>query len=136
MEVPDFTPLGRRAPPPRKSRPSLPRPVTENAPFSTLARRKSIPATLLAPRYSHLLDEARIISGEVADMSMRQDDQEVPEQSSEPAELPTAEPLLDDETSFELPAVESTPQPSDSRSLRYETPRTTFGKKLKGIFFS
>ncbi|KAJ2923865.1 hypothetical protein H1R20_g13228, partial [Candolleomyces eurysporus] len=136
MEVPDFTPLGRRAPPPRKSRPSLPQPVTENAPFSTLARRKSIPATLLAPRYSHLLDEARIISGEVADMSMQQDSQggDTEEQPSEPDELPTAEPH--DETSVEFPTVESTPQPSESRDLRYRTPGTTFGKKLKGIFFS
>ncbi|RXW11804.1 hypothetical protein EST38_g14051 [Candolleomyces aberdarensis] len=138
MEVPDFTPLGRRAPPPRKSRPSLPQPVTENAPFSTLARRKSIPATLLAPRYSHLLHEARAISGEVADMSMQQDTQggDTEEQPLEPAELPTAEPLVDDETSVEFPTVESTPQPSESRDLRYQTPGTTFGKKLKGIFFS
>ncbi|KAJ2915127.1 hypothetical protein MD484_g5287, partial [Candolleomyces efflorescens] len=129
MEVPDFTPLGRRAPPPRKSRPSLPRPVTENAPFSTLAPRKSIPATLLAPRYSHLLDEARIISGEVVD---------VPMQEAAPEEPPSVEPTGDHEASFESSiegsTVEFTPQPAESRGPR--TPGTTLGKKLKGIFFS
>ncbi|KAF8962325.1 hypothetical protein BDZ97DRAFT_1825639 [Flammula alnicola] len=78
MDVPDFTPLTmhRRAlPHPRKSRlaPVLPPPVVHRAPFADLltqeeeeegerkARRmmrRGIPKTLLAPRYSHLLEEA------------------------------------------------------------------------------
>ncbi|KDR68464.1 hypothetical protein GALMADRAFT_283159 [Galerina marginata CBS 339.88] len=73
MEVPDFTPLGRRAgPPPRKSRPPvLPPPVVHEAPFSNLPVEKAegrpskrIPPTLLAPRYSHLLEEAISINEE------------------------------------------------------------------------
>ncbi|KAJ7201638.1 hypothetical protein GGX14DRAFT_464486 [Mycena pura] len=66
MEVPDFTPLGKRAMPPRK--PRLPPPVTGGTPFSDLpptpepVRRRRVPGSLLAPRYSHLLEEARAIS--------------------------------------------------------------------------
>ena len=72
MEVPDFTPLGRRAKPPARSqvkRPVLPLPVLENAPFGDLPPaeadrepRKKIPMSLLAPRYSHLLEEAIAVS--------------------------------------------------------------------------
>ena len=75
VEVPDFTPLvGRRAMPhPRKSRPVLPPPVAHDAPFSNLpvnvekermSTTKRLPPTLLAPRYSHLLEEAIAISRE------------------------------------------------------------------------
>jgi hypothetical protein len=56
MQVPDFTPLGRRATLPRKSRPSLPQSVSDQKGPAV------IPPTLLAPRYSHLLEEAIAIS--------------------------------------------------------------------------
>lgn len=67
MEVPDFTPLGRRAGPPRKQRPVLPPPAGHTAPFardslSASVSAKRIPASLLAPRYSHLMEEAIAIS--------------------------------------------------------------------------
>ena len=71
LEVPQFTPLGRRAPPPARAvkRPVLPPPVLENAPFGDLLPvetekepRKKIPMSLLAPRYSHLLEEAIAVS--------------------------------------------------------------------------
>ncbi|PPR08245.1 hypothetical protein CVT24_001287 [Panaeolus cyanescens] len=77
MKVPDFTPLGRRATKPSKKGPSklstpiLPEPVTDQtAPFSNLppekegekSIRKKIPPVLLAPRYSHLMEEAVEVS--------------------------------------------------------------------------
>ena len=40
MEVPDFTPLGRRVPPPRTLRPAFPLPVVEDAPFANAAHEK------------------------------------------------------------------------------------------------
>ncbi|KAG6879848.1 hypothetical protein C0992_010806, partial [Termitomyces sp. T32_za158] len=70
MEVPDFTPLGRRAAPPGR-RPTLPPPVALGAPFNDLQDtpeheqempKRKLPLSLLAPRYSHLLDEAVAIS--------------------------------------------------------------------------
>jgi len=65
MDVPDFTPLGKRGPPPAKQRPAFPLPVRENALFGGLAKERTerpFPASLLAPRYSHLLEEAVAIS--------------------------------------------------------------------------
>jgi hypothetical protein len=59
VEVPDFTPLPQRLPP--RTRPTLPIPVRD-APFKDLA--SSVPASLLAPRYSHLLEEAAIVCQE------------------------------------------------------------------------
>ncbi|KAG5353073.1 hypothetical protein C0989_010696 [Termitomyces sp. Mn162] len=70
MEVPDFTPLGRRAAPPAH-RPTLPPPVVAGAPFSDLQDtpeqeherpKRKLPLSLLAPRYSHLLEEAVAVS--------------------------------------------------------------------------
>lgn len=80
MNVPNFTPLGRRAMPParvkksqaavRTSTPSfrLPEPISTGAPFETLDRRaaqkppKKVPPLFFAPRYSHLLEEAQAVS--------------------------------------------------------------------------
>jgi hypothetical protein len=56
MQIPDFTPLGRRAAPPRKSRPTSPQSILDQKGPTV------IPPTLLAPRYSHLLEEAIAIS--------------------------------------------------------------------------
>ncbi|KAJ7098383.1 hypothetical protein C8R44DRAFT_889004 [Mycena epipterygia] len=67
MEVPNFTPLGKRAMPPGRGG-RLPPPVGSGAPFSALPptpeplRRRRVPGSLLAPRYSHLLDEAVAVS--------------------------------------------------------------------------
>ncbi|KAJ7637012.1 hypothetical protein FB45DRAFT_907997 [Roridomyces roridus] len=66
MNMPTLTPLGR---PTRPSRAHLPPPLTAGAPFSALpptpepARRRRVPGSLFAPRYSHLLEEAVAVSG-------------------------------------------------------------------------
>ncbi|KAE9400183.1 hypothetical protein BT96DRAFT_919592 [Gymnopus androsaceus JB14] len=72
MQVPDLTPLGRRPFPAARKPVSLPPPAGPAAPFSTIPDniqepppRRKVPATLLAPRYSHLLDEAVAISREL-----------------------------------------------------------------------
>ncbi|KAJ3734342.1 hypothetical protein DFJ43DRAFT_993538 [Lentinula guzmanii] len=73
MEVPDFTPLPRRPLPFPPSRESvLPSPAGPATLFSNIPedvteapRRRKVPATLLAPRYSHLLDQAVAISREL-----------------------------------------------------------------------
>ena len=69
MEVPDFTPLGRRPAGPRRSRAGLPPPIIEGAPFSSLVTEKKLPPLLLAPRYSHLLEEASAIADSSVDYS-------------------------------------------------------------------
>ncbi|KIK63033.1 hypothetical protein GYMLUDRAFT_41334 [Collybiopsis luxurians FD-317 M1] len=69
MEVPSITPFGRRPFPPARKPVVLPSPAGPDAPFSNIPedlveqpRRRKVPATLLAPRYSHLLDEAIAVS--------------------------------------------------------------------------
>ncbi|KAF6757713.1 hypothetical protein DFP72DRAFT_890481 [Ephemerocybe angulata] len=121
MDVPDFTPLGRRAPPPRKSRPLPALKTTDNAPFATLAgtdRRNEV------------------IHAEVEEMSGQQGETSVevePEQASsepfpsveqDPADPPVEQPILE------------TPKPRDTSDSSFKTPSTTLGKKIKGIFFS
>ena len=60
--VPDFTPLTRRRPQPLALRLNPPV-LMAGTPFSELASKQpQVPASLLAPRYSHLLEEAMSIS--------------------------------------------------------------------------
>lgn len=66
-DVPDFTPLARRSMFRRMTRPALPTPIVDNAPFQDLSvdvESTRLSASLLAPRYSHLLKEAVSISNE------------------------------------------------------------------------
>jgi len=155
MEVPDFTPLfGRRAMPhPRKSKPALPPPVVHDAPFSNLpvdlekermSTTKRLPPTLLAPRYSHLLEEAILISreGELArainpglgreELSFTSESES---RSSEHSEDDTSKDLDKEEEEHEedmstiLPAQPTTRPPP-------QQPRVTVGNRVKGFLFS
>ena len=103
MQVPDFTPLGRRAASPQKSRPSLPEFVPDQKGHAV------IPPTLLAPRYSHLLEEAIAVS----------------KQGSPGQEETFPQPEIEDPQS----EVEETSHSSD-------VPSTTIGKRVKGLLFS
>ncbi|TFK67570.1 hypothetical protein BDN72DRAFT_90243 [Pluteus cervinus] len=116
MAVPDFTPLARR--PPSKSRPVLPPPVVDG-PFKDLAK---VPPTLLAPRYSHLFEEAVAVSENQHLTTPKNRNVDVHDQSGS----------IDDEYSLELSA--SLPPPS--HSTRPEPPSTTLGKRVKGFLFS
>ncbi|TEB19875.1 hypothetical protein FA13DRAFT_1743814 [Coprinellus micaceus] len=130
MEVPDFTPLGRRAKPPRKSRPSKAE-TSFGCSISTTNGRKSTPTTLLAPRYSHLLDEARAISADISDLSMGQDssmedDAHATTIDAHSESAPAQAPKL----VMEMPKIPQADQSS------FKTPTTSLRKRLSGIFFS
>ncbi|KAJ7138489.1 hypothetical protein C8R43DRAFT_605902 [Mycena crocata] len=150
MEVPDFTPLGKRAMPPRKSR--LPPPISSGAPFSNLpptpepARRRRVPGSLFAPRYSHLLDEAIAVSGGVPPPAPDPESEEEPsanevdEQDTSfgeerdssfgssadggDEEMAPATPLREREALLDRPMTSQPPAPA------------TIGKRVKGFFFS
>ena len=109
MQVPDFTPLGRRAAPPRKSRPTLQQCVTHDTAFNNSMQETTIPPTLLAPRYSHLLEEAITISQQGLTLS--------PEQEREDSPSPQSE-------------IEDTSYCNDVPS------KTTIGNRVKGFLFS
>ncbi|KAK0503818.1 hypothetical protein EDD18DRAFT_1344719 [Armillaria luteobubalina] len=104
MNVPDFTPLGRRAMPPARVKRSrdalktptpsfrLPEPISTGVFFQTLDHRtmekspRKVPPLLFAPRYSHLLEEAQAVSrGETS--------RAVAEQEQEQENLITEEPV-------------------------------------------
>jgi len=129
MEVPDFTPLGRRVPPLqlRKTRPILPSPVTQDAPFSNLppetqsAQKKKVPASLLAPRYSHLLEEAIAIGQEG---EFRHPDSGISHEDHEEG---------DDVANTMNMSILNTP--SIARVVVPEAP-PTLGKRVKGFLFS
>ncbi|KAF8156696.1 hypothetical protein B0H34DRAFT_710207 [Crassisporium funariophilum] len=128
MEVPDFTPLGRRAVMPRRSRPVLPPPVVHDAPFAQMPppkeKRPSLPPTLLAPRYSHLLEEAISIC------------QEGPDTSTSISDCDNSQDM--EGTSFESEMFEQ-PETENSQSKIIVDPYfapPTIGKRVKGFLFS
>ncbi|KAF9493771.1 hypothetical protein BDN71DRAFT_1449825 [Pleurotus eryngii] len=115
MEIPDFTPAAMRYVPRTQAEPSNPysQPSTD-LPFQNLPaeRPRTLPATLLAPRYSHLLDEAIVVS-------------QSPSAGSRQELTPESE-ISDEPTQSELlPHKPWTPhQPM------------TMGKRVKGMLFS
>ncbi|KAJ6578599.1 hypothetical protein B0H10DRAFT_2236070 [Mycena sp. CBHHK59/15] len=102
MEAPDLTPLGRRA-----RKPRLPAPLGTDAPFANLApepeRRRRLPASLLAPRYSHLLEEAVSVSQGAPPPAEEEPDADVDSSfasstsASTGVEMPPATPLREKE---------------------------------------
>ncbi|KAH6909522.1 hypothetical protein BKA70DRAFT_1276401 [Coprinopsis sp. MPI-PUGE-AT-0042] len=144
MEVPDFTPLGRRAPPPRTLRPSLPKPVTEDAPFSNLPpakeKKSRVPPTLLAPRYSHLLDEAMVVSNEVSSLAKNlkagpsTTDKTVPSPSPEESDESTVVDVDESMAMEDTSIVEALPKPLPPPPQPAPTP--SFGRRLSRMFFS
>ncbi|TFK41544.1 hypothetical protein BDQ12DRAFT_678161 [Crucibulum laeve] len=129
MDVPDFTPLGRRAPPPRKQRTVLPSPISHEAPFTHMPQEKStrkLPASLLAPRYSHLLEEAVSISEETPSLAT----------ALSPTTISTEETDLSD-SSFEASIAAATDiQCNIDSESEVSTQPATIGKRMKGLLFS
>ncbi|EAU86780.2 hypothetical protein CC1G_09905 [Coprinopsis cinerea okayama7 len=151
MDVPDFTPLGRGLMPPRKPRGSLGEPLTKVGP------RGSIPkgaAPLLAPRYSHLLDEAMVISSEVTNLAEQNSERsastsssasstssssgsssasitstEVSTEATSQAETDTSSTLVDGDVT-----MESAPSAAPSKPAPVSTP--SLGTRLKSTLFS
>ncbi|KAF9456860.1 hypothetical protein BDZ94DRAFT_1326661 [Collybia nuda] len=143
MEVPDFTPLGRRALPPRKQRP-IPAPVADaitNPPFANMPAEepksrmtvRKMPASLLAPRYSHLLEEAVAISLQptaVADASVA--GIETQETASQGDIDVDADVDVDDAPS----EADSTPADNTTNPAAPEPTPSTLGTRVKGFLFS
>ncbi|KAG6917768.1 hypothetical protein DXG01_001173 [Tephrocybe rancida] len=146
MEVPDFTPL--RAVPLR--------PVGKGAPFSDLpqeepewvdkAKKRRLPMSLLAPRYSHLLEEAVAVSrgvevpshtdADAEDVDVEEDvdvDVDVEEGGEKHHEQGTEEDAQDPEHNEE--AEEPTPAPYDPANTPPPIPRT-LKKRVTSLLFS
>lgn len=151
MEVPDFTPLiGRRAMPhPRKSWPVLPPPVVHDAPFSNLpvdvekermSTTKRLPPALLAPRYSHLLEEAIAISREddppsaFTPESRREESSFASESDSQSFEHSQGAARDMDEREEDASMFLSTPV--TIRPPGQEQSKTTVSNRVKGFLFS
>ncbi|KAF5391671.1 hypothetical protein D9757_002374 [Collybiopsis confluens] len=126
MDIPNFTPFGRRPfPAARKSAllPTSPLPINPSAPFSHISedlveprRRRKVPATLLAPRYSHLLEEAVAVSRDLPDPEPR----EVTSQDVEDSRDDASAAFLD-QPSFSLDL-------STSDSTLHNIQRSGFGR--------
>ncbi|KII84684.1 hypothetical protein PLICRDRAFT_179487 [Plicaturopsis crispa FD-325 SS-3] len=113
-EVPDFTPLPRRMRSFLQPGPKLPPPET-STPFGNLPRDKStLHASLLAPRYSHLLEEANAIQNDAS--------------QAEPAQVQRPEP--------EPAAADRQPPPPLERDPPPAPAPSTMGKRVKGFFSS
>lgn len=138
MEVPDFTPLGRRAPPPRTLRPAFPSPVVEDAPFANVAqekeRKRKAPASLLAPRYSHLLEEAIAISQDLPPLTSTL------RMGKNTLEGEAADQSYEEEHIMESFEEEHTADAYEEENTQesFEQPQTpaTIGNRVKGFFFS
>ncbi|KAJ6454662.1 hypothetical protein C8R45DRAFT_1189305 [Mycena sanguinolenta] len=181
MAVPDFTPLGKRAMPPRASgggrapmsalslrspsplgngfntsisRARLPPPLGVGAPFSNLpptpepARRRRVPGSLFAPRYSHLLEEAVAVSRNEREPEEEQDDVDgdVSLESEEQLEEQEQQEQEQEESSFDSSVdgedaemVPATPLREREARLEHPVPApatTTIGNRVKGFLFS
>jgi hypothetical protein len=124
IEVPDFTPLPRRAPPRRKPRPTRPHRATD--PPINAADRPNLPPSLLGPRYSHLLEEA-IAGGESSAHGTA-----LPSTPSVPSRPVIGQPSAD--LVYPTPQSELPPfvEPAKSRAQ----PSTSIRKRVKGFIFS
>ncbi|KAJ7054492.1 hypothetical protein C8F01DRAFT_1163555 [Mycena amicta] len=144
MEVPDFTPLGKRAmPPSRRSR--LPDPV-QGGLFSNLpptpepAKRRRVPGSLLAPRYSHLLEEARAVAGpsssssaaESAAQDVEGQDEEIQDEQTQDSSFASDESDGDAEM---LPATPLREREEEQFPAQPVAP-ATIGNRVKGFIFS
>ncbi|KAF5362614.1 hypothetical protein D9758_009569 [Tetrapyrgos nigripes] len=144
MPVPDFTPLGKRPAPPRKSRappPPLPPPAGNEAPFSNIPAsvpddppRRQVPATLLAPRYSHLLEEAVAVSKSVpfpksATAGTTAVDDKTGEEEDEESEGDSIDVDVDVDT-------EADTSGEQEQSGHRHASRPSLGKKVTGFLFS
>ncbi|KAF7761475.1 hypothetical protein Agabi119p4_9467 [Agaricus bisporus var. burnettii] len=115
VEVPEFTPI--------RFKPSRRREWTSHVPEETPSQQavKPVPPTLLAPRYSHLLEEAISISKEISLSDTLVDDQGHESDDGSPSTL-VEEPEFILESSPTLEEEEIQPD--------------TIGKRVKGILFS
>ncbi|KAG6814665.1 hypothetical protein H0H93_012677, partial [Arthromyces matolae] len=156
MEVPDFTPLGKRAGPPAgRRRPTLPPPARNQdseAPFQNLndtpeidkeedkkrSKKKQLPLSLLAPRYSHLLEEAVAVSQlpdpDPVDTNGANESNGSIEGASDESSFDHEE--VDANTSIETTATSESDPSSPHSSSATADPSNTLQTRVKGFIFS
>lgn len=134
MQIPDFTPLARRATLPRKSR------LSPALPQSDPDQKEPIvmPPTLLAPRYSHLLEEAIAISQEVSTLSPEQETFEFPQSEINDTSSDISSTIAISERGLTLSPEQETFLQSEVKDTSHssDVPSTTIGKRVKGLLFS
>ncbi|KAI0353411.1 hypothetical protein OH77DRAFT_1427485 [Trametes cingulata] len=127
-EVPDFTPLPSRQ---SSVQPGL---LRRESTVSVASTKPAVPASLLAPRYSHLLEEAIAISkGESS--TLHSSSQPVGYRSaSAPAPESPSQAQIESEKAAEVvstPHKAASEQPPD-----LPTPSRSIASRMKGFFFS
>ena len=135
MEVPDFTPLGKLVPSPGRRRPVSPSLVVNELPFTNLPKQpegpvRTLPASLLAPRYSHLLEEAIAVSqlgAQVVETSVANVGKEVITSVHQETALANGS---------STPADHQDDSPTTNDTNRLPATPATIGKRVKGFFFS
>ncbi|KAI0659001.1 hypothetical protein C8Q70DRAFT_142702 [Cubamyces menziesii] len=129
-EVPDFTPL-----PSRQSSVQPGGLLRRESTVSVASNKPSVPASLLAPRYSHLLEEAIAIS---------KGESPVASSSTQPVEyrsLSVPAPELDHEATqnegnITISEVPSSLAPKVASEPPQLTPSRSIASRMKGFFFS
>jgi len=126
--VPDFTPITRLRPHPPALRPKLPPPLT-GSPFGSLPfGRPKVHGSLLAPRYSHLLEEAIAVS---------QDEPEPqPAIESEAADVSVEFAISDNSSDHPEESFDSSAGVEHDDPPLTEQPSPGLSKRVKGFFFS
>ncbi|KAI0646138.1 hypothetical protein C8Q79DRAFT_1049298 [Trametes meyenii] len=128
-EVPDFTPLPSRQ---SSMQPGLQR---RESTASVQSTKAAVPASLLAPRYSHLLEEAVAISR--GEGSQHSNSRPVEYRS---ASVPAPEPLTpvaqhEGNKTIAVPPV-STPKATSEQPPSQITPSRSIASRMTGFFFS
>ncbi|KAI0827017.1 hypothetical protein BC628DRAFT_191476 [Trametes gibbosa] len=129
-EVPDFTPLPSRQ---SSVQPWLQR---QESTVSVQSTKPAVPASLLAPRYSHLLDEAIAISkGEITTSS---NTQPVGYRSaSAPApDSPAPAIVHAGNMTIDVSAMPHLPEATSAQPSTDLTPSRSIASRMKGFFFS
>jgi hypothetical protein len=121
MEVPEFTPI--RLKPVQRREWVAETPLRSRQEEET--RTKAVPLTLLAPRYSHLLEEAISISKELPQITLTDASQE--------SDIMLGEHESDSSKSTLVEDSELVREPSPTLA---EIQPDTIGKRVKGILFS
>lgn len=130
--VPDFTPITRHRPHPPVLRPKLPPPQAGSLFEDLASKRPKVHGSLLAPRYSHLLEEAIAVS---RDQPEPEADQSVSSLEPEEADV-TANSVASDDPDGSHVGDDSSASVEQVVPTTPEQPSPGISKRVKGFFFS
>lgn len=132
--VPDFTPITRLRPHPPALRPKLPPPLADS-PFGGLpSKLPRVHGSLLAPRYSHLLEEAIAVSQGQPEAQLEADTS-VSSVETEAADV-RAESVVDADADHLDESFEYSMGVQQEDRAPAEQPSPGISKRVKGFFFS